>query len=131
VTEGCFHDITAARRHCLGALHASKIPILADKGYRGGGTIHAPLHNPWGTTRQNRATPNLTADNKTYNLLLAGLRCHGERAIAILKTRWRALRKVSLCPWRITAITAAALALTHHEHNRKLLNPTTDKRSMS
>jgi hypothetical protein len=29
-----------------------------------------------------------------------------------------ALRRVSLCPWRIGAITAAALVLLHHEHDR-------------
>jgi hypothetical protein len=115
--RGCFHDITAARRHALGALHAAKITILADKGYRGGGTIHAPLRNPWGTTRTSHTAPELTADNKTYNLLLSGLRCRGERAMAILKQRWRTLRHISLCPWRITAIAQAALALTHHEHN--------------
>lgn len=38
--------------------------------------------------------------------------------MAILRTRWRALRNISLCPWRITAITAAALALTHYEADR-------------
>jgi hypothetical protein len=27
-------------------------------------------------------------------------------------------RRISLCPWRIGAITAAALALLHHQHGR-------------
>jgi hypothetical protein len=30
----------------------------------------------------------------------------------------KALRRVSLCPWRIGAITAAALVLLHHMHDR-------------
>src|SRR5256885_7935893 len=34
-------------------------------------------------------------------------------ANALLKTRWNALQRVSLCPWRIGAIAAAALVLLH------------------
>jgi hypothetical protein len=30
----------------------------------------------------------------------------------------KALRRVSLCPWRIGAITAAARVLLDHEHGR-------------
>jgi hypothetical protein len=37
---------------------------------------------------------------------------------SLLKTTFKALRRVSLCPWRIGAITAAALVLLHHEHGR-------------
>ena len=40
------------------------------------------------------------------------LRAEGERGIALLKTRWKALRHVRLCPQRIGAIAAAALVLT-------------------
>ncbi|MEZ0166653.1 IS5/IS1182 family transposase, partial [Kineococcus sp. LSe6-4] len=36
--------------------------------------------------------------------------------IAHLKTRWRALRHVSLCPWRISAIVATALVLSRMEN---------------
>ncbi len=36
--------------------------------------------------------------------------------MAILKTRWHALHRISLCPYRIGAIVQVALVLTHHEH---------------
>jgi hypothetical protein len=39
-------------------------------------------------------------------------------AATLLKTTVKALRRVSLCPWRIGAITAAALVLLDHEHGR-------------
>jgi len=39
-----------------------------------------------------------------------------EHGIGHLKTRWRALRPISLDPGRIGAITAAALVLTHAEN---------------
>ena len=35
-----------------------------------------------------------------------------------LKTTVNALRWVSVCPWHIVAITAAALVLLHREHDR-------------
>jgi hypothetical protein len=44
----------------------------------------------------------------------------GERANALLVMRFTALRRVSLYPWRIGAIIAAALVLLHHENNRTL-----------
>jgi hypothetical protein len=31
---------------------------------------------------------------------------------------FKALRRISLCPWRISAINAAALVLLHHQHGR-------------
>ena len=46
VEPGSVHDITAARRHVLGALYpaaADGLPTLADKGYTGAGIgIHVP-----------------------------------------------------------------------------------------
>jgi hypothetical protein len=114
VTEGSYHDLTAARAHATGALNAAHIPTLADKAYwAAGATIHAPLRNTWAA----KAHP-LHIDNRQRNLLITALRCRGERAIALLKMRYRALLKVSLCPWRITNIIAAALALTQCEHHR-------------
>jgi hypothetical protein len=114
VTEGSCHDLTAARAHATSALNAARIPVLADKAYwAAGATIHAPLRNTWAA----KAHP-LHLDNQQRNLLITALRRRGERAIALLKMRYRALHKVSLCPWRITGIIAAALALTHHEHHR-------------
>jgi hypothetical protein len=39
-----------------------------------------------------------------------------EHGIAHLRTRWRALRRVSLRPWRISAIVATALVLSRPEN---------------
>jgi hypothetical protein len=52
--------------------------------------------------------------------LLRSLRGIGERANALLIVRFKALRRVSLDPNRIGAITRAALVLLHHENNRTL-----------
>ena len=41
-----------------------------------------------------------------------------ERGNSLLKTTFKALRRVGLCPWRIGAITAAALILLHTEYDR-------------
>ena len=60
----------------------------------------------------------LTATERTVNLLHAGTRALAERGNSLLKTTFKALRRVSLCPWRIDAITAAALVLLHHQHGR-------------
>jgi hypothetical protein len=43
------------------------------------------------------------------------LRAPGERGIALLKTRWKALGRIRLCPQRIGAIAKAALVLTNAE----------------
>ena len=51
-------------------------------------------------------------------LLHAAARAPAERGNSLLKTTFKALRRVSLCPWRIGAITAAALVLLHREHGR-------------
>src|SRR5918912_1492391 len=57
-----------------------------------------------------------TAAQRTVNLLHAAVRAPAERGNSLLKTTFKALRRVSLCPWRIGAITAAALSPFHHEH---------------
>ncbi|MGH3389713.1 MAG: IS5/IS1182 family transposase, partial [Actinomadura sp.] len=62
----------------------------------------------------------LTDDDKTYNKLLRGVRGIGERANALLIVRLKALRRISLDPGRIGAITSAALALLHHENRRTI-----------
>jgi hypothetical protein len=60
----------------------------------------------------------LTADQRTVNLLHAATSAPPERGNSVLKTTFKALRRVSLCPWRSGAITAAALVLLHREHGR-------------
>jgi hypothetical protein len=78
------------------------LPALADKGYDGAGAGIA-------TPTKGR---HLHSDNAARNELISSLRAPGERGIALLKTRWRALNRIRLCPQRIGAITAAALVLT-------------------
>jgi DDE superfamily endonuclease len=110
VEPGSTHDLTAARRTgFLGALYAAasllKLPTLTDKGYDGAGAgIHTPTKGG-----------NLHPDNAARNELISCLRAPGERGIALLKTRWKALNRIRLCPQRIGAIAAAALVLTTAE----------------
>ncbi len=108
VVPGSTHDLTAARELVLPALypHAARgLPVLADKGYTGAGLgVHTPVKRPPGGAV-------LHTDNRAYNQLLTALRAPTERAHALLG-RWRALERVTICPWRITAIVAAALVLT-------------------
>lgn len=111
---GNTHDLAAAREHRVtGALYAAAaqgLAALADKGYQGTGIgIHTPTKVP--------ADGNvLDADTACRNTLLSGLRCLGERAAALLTTRWKALDRITLCPKRIGSIVKAALVLTQFEH---------------
>ncbi len=90
---------------------ASDLPTLADLGYEGEATtVRIPIKKP--------PAGRLTDDQKTTNLIHAHLRSQAERANSLLKTTFKALRRVSLCPWRIGAVVAAALVLLHHEHGR-------------
>ena len=60
----------------------------------------------------------LSDDERTVNALHTATRALAERGNALLKTTFEALRRVSLWPWRIGVITAAALVLLHHQHGR-------------
>ena len=104
VEPGSTHDITAARIHALPALYpaaAAGLQTLTDKGYVGAGIgIQVPT--------KGRA---LAVDNQTRNRMISTLRAPAERANALLKRTWKALERVTLDPWRIGAITAAALVL--------------------
>jgi DDE superfamily endonuclease len=116
---GIHNDLGAARAHgALGALCAAAgrgLPTLADKAYHAAGIgIHTPIKALPGN-HPLRGHP-LGVDQQAYNRLHAGLRCLGERAAALLKTRWRALHRVTLSPSRIGDIVQAALVLTQLEH---------------
>jgi len=110
---GSFHDITAARLHALPALYAAAaagLAVLADAGYDGAGpAIHIPAK-----ARRNR--PPLDINALTRNMLLRSVRCRGERGFALLKGRWRTLKRVTASPGKTGDITRAALVLTHFEH---------------
>ena len=106
--------IRTARANVLGALYAAAaagLPTLADGGYDGAGIgVHTPIKQPVGNQI-------LSPDNRTYNQLLRGLRCLGERGFALLKSRWRILQHITARPSAIGDIARAALVLTHFEHN--------------
>lgn len=53
---------------------------------------------------------------KTRNALLRSLRYPGERGLALMKQRWRAMQYVSASPTTIGDIAEAVLALVHFEH---------------
>ncbi|MGL5857561.1 MAG: transposase family protein, partial [Angustibacter sp.] len=53
----------------------------------------------------------LAVDNHTRNRTITALRSPAERANALLKSTFRALRRIILCPKRIGHITAAALVI--------------------
>ncbi len=110
------HDTTALRTHAealplLAEWTDEAHVVLADLGHEG---ERAALTTPI----KHRAGRRLTADQCTVNLLHAATRAPAERGNSLLKTTFKALRRVSLCPWRIGAITAAALVLLHHQHGR-------------
>jgi hypothetical protein len=116
VRPGREHDTTALRGHAealplltewTDGTHA----VLADLGYEG---ERAALTIPVKHTAGRR----LSTDQRTVNLLHAATRAPAERGNSLLKTTFKALRRISLCPWRIGAITAAALVLLHHQHDR-------------
>ncbi len=106
VEPGSVHDITAARVHAFPALYpaaAQGLPTLTDKGYTGAGIgILVPIKGR-----------NLAPDNQARNQLISALRAPAERANALLKRTWKALERITLDPWRVGAITAAALVLLH------------------
>ncbi len=60
----------------------------------------------------------MTDDQRTVNLPHAATRAPAERGNSLLTTTSKALRRITLRPWRIGAITAAALVLLHHQHGR-------------
>ncbi|GAA3701561.1 hypothetical protein GCM10022224_079290 [Nonomuraea antimicrobica] len=114
VRPGREPDMTCARHHstitALAAVRAN-LPSLADLGYEGAADIiHVPIKKKAGQHK-------LSNDQHTYNKLLKGLRGVGERANALLTVTFKALRRVSLDPWRIGKITQAALVLLYREHD--------------
>jgi hypothetical protein len=119
VRPGREHDTTCARAHAdlLPALDAwtdEQRVALADLGYEGeNDRLVCPVKKP-GTA----SGAELTVDQRTRNMLHSATRALAERGNSLLKTTFKALQRVSLCPWRIGNITAAALVLLHIEHDR-------------
>jgi hypothetical protein len=115
VRPGREHDTTAARTHeeILPALVEAidDLRSLGDLGYQGeSDTIVIGFKKP--------KDSQLTTIEQQFNKAHNGLRAIGERANALLKMTFKALRNISLDPWRIGAIAAAALVLLHIDHVR-------------
>src|SRR6266545_1709983 len=85
--------------------------LLGDLGYEGeADTITVAFKKP-----KNAACTDVQQQfNRAHN----AVRAIGERGNSLLKTTFKALRNVSLCPWTIGRITAAALVILHIEHGR-------------
>jgi hypothetical protein len=118
VRPGREHDTTCARHHGLiDALNrlADKlaVPTLVDLGYENAGCgFRHPVKKPTGGE--------LTEAQQTFNKVIRGIHGVCERANPLLKTTFKALRRVSLDPSRITQIAAAALVLLQLEYDRTI-----------
>ncbi|MFW6640320.1 transposase family protein [Nocardiopsis algeriensis] len=113
VEPGSTPDITAARRYVFLLVRKATVGgvVLADPGYDGAGVgVRTPIKRPPEVDKHRRYV-----DDRAYNQLLRGLRCIGERAMAVLTGRWRVLRHTTMSPSKIGAIVKAALALTNIE----------------
>ena len=93
---------------------AEDMPTLTDLDYEGlaGPALRMPVKKTKGVE--------LSEADKQYNLMIRGVHGVAERANSLLKTTFKALRRVSVCPWRIGVIAKAALVLLHLEHGRPL-----------
>jgi hypothetical protein len=115
VRPGGEHDTIAVRRHDILPLFTAwtddDLRVLGDLGYEGEQTtITVAFKKP-----ANRAC---TAIEQQFNRAHNAVRAIGERGNSLLKTTFKALCNVSLCPWTIGRITAAALVIVHIEHGR-------------
>ena len=109
------HDTTAVRVHpdILAALTAAGADLrtLGDLGCEGvADTVAVGFKRPKNSGR--------TLVQQQFNKAHNSLRAIGERGNSLLKMTFRALRNVSLDPWRIGKIVAAALVILHIEHDR-------------
>jgi hypothetical protein len=134
VRPGREHDTTCARAHpglfdALDAWTGPQHAVLADLGYEGeADRVTCPIKKPNppktpGSATRTAHAATLSVEQRTINLLHSATRALAERGNSLLKTTFKALRRVSLCPWRIGAITAAALVLLHTEHERTTRQP--------
>jgi hypothetical protein len=115
VRPGREHDTTALRHHdvlpLLTAWTDDDLRVLGDLGYEGEqDTITVAFKKPKNRSR--------TGIEQQFNRAHNAVRAIGERGNSLLKTTFKALRNVSLCPRAISRIVAAALMILHIEHGR-------------
>jgi len=117
VRPGREHDTTCAKAapDLLSALEGlaadTSLPTLTDLGYE---NLSPALRHPVKKPKGGR----LTDDQRAFNQVIRGIHAVAERANSLLKTTFKALRRVSLDPWRIGAIVKAAHVLLRLEHGR-------------
>lgn len=115
VRPGREHDTTCLRTHpglleTLAQLR-DDLRTLTDLGYEGeADTVVVAFKKPKNGT--------LTDLQQTFNRAHNRLRAVGERGNSLLKTTFKALRNISLDPWRIGDIVAASLVILHLDHAR-------------
>jgi hypothetical protein len=116
VRPGREHDTAALRNHTevlplLTTWTTEKLRTLGDLGYEGeAATITVAFKKP--------KDRDLSDEQQMFNRAHNSLRAIGERGNSLLKTTFKALRNVSVCPWKIGKIVAAAMVLLHIEHDR-------------
>ena len=97
-----------------GRLHAGGVrPLPGDGAPLGAGRLGRVrlLRQPLPLVLGLRHRADLHTDMRCYNRLLIALRAPTERAYALLGY-WRALDRITVCPWRIGIIVAASPPLT-------------------
>ena len=115
VRPGREHDTTAMRAHpeILPTLTTAGADLrtLGDLGYQGAAdTVTVAFKRP--------KNGGLLLVQQQFNQAHNRLRAIGERGNSLLKMTFKALRNVSLNPWRIGKIVAAAMVILHIEHDR-------------
>jgi DDE superfamily endonuclease len=115
VRPGREHDTTCLRTHPGLLDHLTNIRsdlrTLTDLGYEGeADTVVVAFKKP--------KNGELTNRQQTFNRAHNRLRAVGERGNSLLKVTFKALRNVSLDPWRIGDVVAAALTILHLDHAR-------------
>ncbi|MFJ6564560.1 transposase family protein [Streptomyces sp. NPDC091412] len=116
VRPGREHDTTCARAHglvnALNRLAATLgVPTLTDLGYENAADgLRHPVKKP--------KSGELAESDRAFNAVIRGVHAVAERANALLKVTFKALRRVSLDPAAITRIARASLVLLQIEHGR-------------
>jgi hypothetical protein len=117
VRPGREQDTTCARHYglidALNRIAADlDMPTLGDGYENAGDGFRHPHTKPAGGE--------LTEEQQTYNKVIRGIHGVCERANSVLKTTFKALRRASLDPSRITKIAATALVLLQLEYDRSI-----------